>query len=426
MLDKMKYTKVSYARSLNKARAAVNDSRFKCLRPMADHVYEVECGYRRIELDVPVYVATNILMEAKMALISYCYDFLMYFVKVEHFNIAFLDTDSLYCGWNQATLEDSVKSERMEEFNHRIYGYCGPARHPLAVLPRKCCASHFQEDQKWPLLWKLEKGDIHTIYSLTSKTYICIDKQQHFKMSCKGANKARVENPAKIFKTVFETREPASTVNLGFQNVRGEMLSYKCQRQAFPWLYIKRQVITSCGAYTQAIPNLVLDPVPITHHCIQTQCPELECDAVRSFPYHNFMFQTVRQAHCYTKYVFCTTHNLPPMERSVKLLARIMRTVNQRELLEIEKTMGECDKFSFEEFDVVYNITCARVNAYPHLYAKICNIEHSYIVNATQMDGRLGTGCSPGICRWEKGAFLRGANIYGKVLMTIQNQLKER
>ena len=427
MLDKMKYTRVSYVEGLHAAKLAVNDSTFKCLRPIGDQTFELEFGYKKIELNVPVYVATNILNEAKLALLSYCYDFLMYFIRVDHFNIAFLDTDSIYCGYHSKSLEDSVMPEKREEFNHRIYGFCGDARHPQAVLPRKCCLPHNQADQKWPLLWKCEKSDIKSVYALCSKTYICIDNQKGFKISAKGANKSQVaqNDPAKMFKDVFETRKPASVKNRGFQNVKGNMYTYVSERFAFPWLYVKRQVITSCGSYTRAIPNLVLDPSPLHHHCIQTLSPELECDDVTPFMYQDYIFQTIRQAHCYSKYFYCVNYNVPPMESSIRLLARIMRTEKQAELLEIEKTLGECDKFSLEEFDVVYYITCARMSRHPQLYGTLLKVRNDYIVNATRCDARLGSGCSPGIARWEKGAYLRGANIYGKVLMTILIEIKQ-
>ena len=161
------------------------------------------------------------------------------------------------------------------------------------------------------------------------------------------------------------------------------------------------------------------------YYCVQTDLAPLDCDAYRPFCVGNFMYISIRQAHCHIKYHYCTTFNTPPMIGSVQSQASILTEREGKELARMSKDMGESMKFLAEEFSVLQFITEAYLDTYPQHRQILISIASQYIANCTSFDNRLGTGVGPRLARWDKGAYLRGHNLYGKVLMTIASKLKK-
>ena len=55
-------------------------------------MYEVQQAYRRIRLDMPVVIGISVLMEAKLRMLEWHYDFLCYFMLPDTFSHIFMDT----------------------------------------------------------------------------------------------------------------------------------------------------------------------------------------------------------------------------------------------------------------------------------------------------------------------------------------------
>ncbi len=130
------------------------------------------------------------------------------------------------------------------KFNKAVRGQC----HVDEIVPdfdaiwypRTCCKAHRKYDTRTPGLFKREYEG-HEVWALCSKTYLVTQKDpNNFKMSCKGVQKHRVQDPVKIFKGVMETGNAASSTNMGFRCRNNTMYTYQQERTAFPYLYCKR------------------------------------------------------------------------------------------------------------------------------------------------------------------------------------------
>ncbi len=109
--------------------------------------------------------------------------------------------------------------------------------------PRTCCDDHRKYDARTPGLFKREYEG-NEVWALCSKTYLVTQKDpKDFKMSCKGVQKHRVQDPVDIFKNVMETGNAASSVNIGFRARNNTIYTYKQERTAFPYLYCKRLLL---------------------------------------------------------------------------------------------------------------------------------------------------------------------------------------
>ncbi len=96
------------------------------------------------------------------------------------------------------------------------------------------------------------------MHALTSKTYLVTKHTNGFKMSCKGVQQHRVEDPYNIFHSVLETGVARSSTNMGFRARNNTMYTYKQQRCAFPYVYCKR-MLHADGRTTSPL-DIVLEP----------------------------------------------------------------------------------------------------------------------------------------------------------------------
>ena len=159
MLDRSKYSRTYYVQNDRDKRIAVNSKQFKSLVVFDNEVCEVNAAYKRIRLEVPNYVATYILCSAKKILISFIYDFLLYFVPWNKVALSHCDTDSAYTLLAYESLDQAVVPHLKREYMSRLEDHCsvlGKERHPQAFLPRTCCAECNLVDCKYPGLWKVK------------------------------------------------------------------------------------------------------------------------------------------------------------------------------------------------------------------------------------------------------------------------------
>ena len=430
MLDKTKYRQVKYVSGQHEARMAVNDPRFRCMTVCSNDVYEVQSGYRRIKLEVNLPIACSILAGAKVELLKYVYQHLLYFVELSWVEVALMDTDSIYAALHGRTLRDSVKPDRLAEFDSMQLDHCsqrGRQRHPTTKMPRKCCDRDEFADNRTPNLWKQEYS-CEQLIALTSKTYICYNSPTQIKVSCKGINKSRFclqQDPLAVFTGVLETRSAAGAENTGFQLSKGSLYTYRGHKSAFPFVYFKRQLIDRAAVFTRAIPGLVLDPLPKLYLCLQRDAVQLDCDTIQAFTCEGYPVKTVRQAYTLMHYVYTTSREQTPKQADPELLSRILRTTDPYTLFSMRSEIGQSPMLALNMLDEMYFIVGKRMSRHTHLNDVLLNSGQKHIVNACHLDSVLGTGYGPGRCRWEEGAYLRGANLYGKALMKYRKRLTE-
>lgn len=422
LLDKSKYSKTSYVEGIHACRRMVNEPQFRSLTKIGSgDLYEVRSAHRRIKIDVVLTNGLTILFEAKLMLLRWHYSFLSYFIPKDRFLHILSDTDSLYSMYNGKSLQDTVADDKKEEFEHLLKGYCGKKLPPKAMLPRTCCESDNLEDQKEPGLWKKEYT-AKSVIALTSKTYCCVAADDKVKLSCKGVNRNLVlmSDPLEIYSSVLETKQARGSENRGFRSVRGETFTYSVYRNAFPWLYLKRDVLEG-GCYTRTL-NITLVPAPKIHLCLQNDLVPLGPDFELTFPYSGYNVQTIRQAHCLMKFMYCAQHNTLATNHIV-LHSKILKTTRAKELHTLLQSMGECQPWSKDEYDVLYYIVLQRMTSHPTLNQHLDSNDKRYIVNACPLNAVMGNGENHRVTRFKKDAFLQGGNYLGKVYMIVRNQL---
>ena len=411
----------------DKARRAVNDPMFRSMsniETVAD-MYEINKAYKRISLNLPIYLGVNILLESKRLMCFWHYNFLSIFIERAHFSHIIMDTDAIYTQFAFETLEASVKPSMREEFQNRLENYCGTERHPEGMMPRTCCDKCNFLDARTPLLMKREYV-AKLMISLCPKTYVCLHRSgEGVKLSCKGVQKALVKSkdPVRMYRDVLETGVADGSLNRGFRSLKGRMYSYSVFRQAFPYLYLKREVLPG-GKFTKCLQNVVLDPCPVYYFCLHSEAKELTLDSgEKPFTTCGYTVQTIRQAMCISKYALCTNQDKNPMRHSVRLFAAILKTTDANTLVKLHAGLGECEEYEQNQFSILMHIVERRMQEYPGLYNLLVSSGRQLIVNGCQYDRVLGTGSNFRECRYRKGAFLEGMNLLGKVYMTLRVRL---
>ena len=263
--------------------------------------------------------------------------------------------------------------------------------------------------------------------ALASKTYICVGLDDKVKISSKGLNKSALadKDAYKMFTSVLSTGVSQGSTNVGFRVIKDKVYTYNCYRDAIPYFYIKRKCFTPCGIFTTAYRDLVLEPVPKPYFCVYTDGFCLSLDHQHEIKVHKYKFQTLRQAHCYLKYMDAiqssTARNVRKkmtMQKRQQLFTSIMLNTDPLALSKIEKSLEASDEFYASEFDTIYNLVGLKINAYPDMLQALAKAGKAYIANTCYLNSRLGTGVGPGRARYQERAFLSGGNLLGMVLMT--------
>ena len=408
---------------------AVNDPLFRSMKRIEteQEMYEISNAYRSITLNLPLYLGINILLDSKLKMLEWHYSFLSLFIEKEHFSHVIMDTDSLYTQLCFNSLEAAVKPKLKSEFLHRLKDFCGTEHHPEGMLPRTCCEKCNQLDQRVPLLMKLEYS-AKMMISLCPKTYVCVHASgEGVKLSCKGVQKRLVlkGDPVRVYKRVLDSGIPAKSVNRGFRSINGKMYSYEAVKDAFPFLYLKREVLEG-NCFTKVLSNIVLDPCPVHYFCLAMEAKELTLDYDKNpLNANGYMVKTLRQAVTVIKYGFCTSNPVNPMPHSVRLFSNILRTTDAKQLSYMQKQMGLCEIYDQNIYSTLYNLVERHMNTYPGLYNVLVKSGNQFIVNSCCYDPVLGNGTNHRETRYRKEAHLEGQNYLGKVYMTLRTRLNK-
>ena len=416
ILDKQKYTKTKNIRGLSKARMAVNQSNFKSVTELGDDYYQLDVVPARIRFDLPLYLGVHILLHAKLRMLEFVWDFLDKYLTPSKWNIGQMDTDSIYCGITEVKLTDAVKPELKAEFEMILHHRCTTSAHKNAFIPRECCDHHTWLDSKTPNLFKLEWSG-HRLISLNSKTYCGTDNEGQIKLSCKGVNAQVVkrQDPITKYKTVLETRVSETGVNRGFRVDGVGVRTYTQTRQAFSYVYLKRQ-LEDDGIHSRPL-NVVLNPVPVKYFCLQVEGELLAPDHKKIFRVFGRQFKTIRQAYAFMSVIHSTAQT-----QNLTLQNEISQTTDPKELTILSKKARSSSLWYSAKHTILHQIVEKRMSQIPNTHEILHESGQKTIVNACGFDGWFGVKYNARVVRWITDGYLCGQNALGEIYQNIRDK----
>ena len=110
-MDKLKHHDVKYIEGEENAATLVNSERFKKISTLdqENELYEVKWRKKILNIDIPLQIGFTILQYAKLRMLEMYYDFLDYFIERNNFELAEMDTDSLYIGFTHENIHQIIK-----------------------------------------------------------------------------------------------------------------------------------------------------------------------------------------------------------------------------------------------------------------------------------------------------------------------------
>jgi predicted NAD-dependent protein-ADP-ribosyltransferase YbiA (DUF1768 family) len=244
-----------------------------------------------------------ILGYAKLRLLSFYYDFLDVFVDRSDYQMAEIDTDSMYFATSGPSLESVIKPAMKSTYESHVYKRCDDQVREVDLnywLPRQCCEKHKHFDRRVPGLWKLEASG-NSMMCLNSKTYL-LDQGTSYKMSSKGISKSRVENAKETFRSVLDTKLTQGGTNTGFVCRNNTMYTYKQNRAGFTYFYCKRKVLPD-GSNTIPL-DITLCPWNVRDVVAFADNHLLSISSVHPITYGGQDFDSVYRAWMYTYAMF--------------------------------------------------------------------------------------------------------------------------
>jgi len=248
LINKYKFENVNFVKGHHGARLAVNQPQFKNMSTVneEDEIFEIHNKKKQIVHDNPVQLGYFILMNAKLKMLQFYYDFLMKYINPSDFAFLQMDTDSIYLAISKDNFCDIIKPEFLNRYNDAIYNQCHLNDIDVSSennwFPRECCDNHRKYDSRASGLFKLEfSGEV--FYGTCSKCYTIVDEEGRTKLSCKGVNNSAIENPLELFSSVLNHEKADITaVNTGIRLNKNEMCSYEQIKKAISYFYCKRRV----------------------------------------------------------------------------------------------------------------------------------------------------------------------------------------
>ena len=245
----------------------VNNPLFRVLTPLDGGLCEVESGKKTLRWDLPLQIGFFVYQYAKLRMLEFYYDLLDTFVPRDDFQLAEMDTDSLYMALSTDSLEEAVRPELRERFfreyalwfpglvcdehipdlvAHKVHGA------PEPPADRPCCSSRRRYDKRRPGVFKEEfRGD--GMVCLCSKTYYCFGARGD-KLSSKGLSQSANRLTKERYLQVLETQESGSGVNRGFRTDGRTVYTYHQARKSLSFVYLKRRV---CDDGISTMPTLL-------------------------------------------------------------------------------------------------------------------------------------------------------------------------
>ena len=207
LLDQSKFTVTKYVEGSKKLSRQLNSKEFIHYSEINTDLYEVLASPKRIEYNLPIQLGFFVLQYAKLRILQFYYKCVLHYVDLHDFQAIQMDTDSLYLALSGETINSVVKPAMKDQFD-AVLNMCTNGTDTDNIddrfLSRTCCEPCASWDKRVPGLFKIEQTGTEMI-ALCSKTYLVVDGD-NTKMSSKGVNKSRVENPYETFLQVLNNR----------------------------------------------------------------------------------------------------------------------------------------------------------------------------------------------------------------------------
>ena len=230
----------------------VNDPLFREQTVLGANMMEVSMAKRVVDWNLPNHIGFFVYQYAKLRMLDFYYSVVAKFIDDKDFQMAEMDTDSLYFSISGPSLDSVIKRAKRREFYSEFHKWFpSPAcdTHRQEFIECKvsgeewsqafCCKQRQLDDKRTPGLFKVEyegKGCV----ALTSKTHFCFGDTN--KLASKGLN-IRLNNLTKErYIDVLLSRRAGSGTNRGFRAIDNKILTYEQERAALPYLYTKRKV----------------------------------------------------------------------------------------------------------------------------------------------------------------------------------------
>lgn len=258
-LNPNKQTITKYA-TRDEASKLVNNEFFKNLNEVGDY-YEVFLGKKVIDCNLPLTVGFLVYQYAKLFLLEFVYDFIMYYYEDSSYEIMHCDTDSLYCAYSSEYMHDIIKPHLKVEYYHNLKHWipvkacekhykdfvkcmvkCKTGKEASCRwVPEKCCVEAGLYNNRSLGLYKEEaQGD--ELVCLNSKTYY-LNSKNGDKYSCKGVSKRHNDYTIADYFKVLCTQNAKTGKKFSFKLKNHIIYTYSQNKIGLSFLYPKRIVL---------------------------------------------------------------------------------------------------------------------------------------------------------------------------------------
>lgn len=232
----------------------INGKRFSHCEELGEDVVEIEMAKKCVKVDIPIHIGFFVLEYAKLLMLRFYYDFLLYFISDRDFCLIESDTDSLYFALSTKNMFQAVKPELRDDFKKEYSSwfaveFCDLHQDDFFETvfegrewkPSACCQKVKVFDSRTPGKFHIEfEGD--GVIALCSKCYYCIGKQS--KLSAKGISKVHNNLTASNYKDVLFNQEISTGINKGFRIRDNTIFTYTQNKKGLNYMYGKRPVLS--------------------------------------------------------------------------------------------------------------------------------------------------------------------------------------
>ena len=142
-----------------------------------DDVFELEFRKEKVTINRPFQIGIVVYQLAKLRMLQFYYDCLDYFIDRRNFELIQMDTDSMYFGLSCETLKETIRPNRLDEFE----------------ATKKNWFAWNKRSNRTPGLFKMEFEGTRGI-ALCSKCYYMKNEEKNkVKLSSKGDSKRQNE-----------------------------------------------------------------------------------------------------------------------------------------------------------------------------------------------------------------------------------------
>ena len=241
-IDKSKHDSVRFCEQ-DELSKHVCDPFFKSLEELDGNIFEVVKGKRKVVQDTPVQVAIAVYSMAKLCLIEF-WLFLKDHLDDSLYCLMETDTDSLYIAISKPTIDECVRSDKLEDWKKRKYYYFASDSEELVTFNGEKISKK-QYEKRRPGCFKLEFSGSGMI-CLNSKVYHIWGEDDKGNEVSKTSSKGMQTRNALIkedFMNVLLLRNDHQIQNAGFIDDGLRKITYTQTKKGLNYFYCKRIVL---------------------------------------------------------------------------------------------------------------------------------------------------------------------------------------